>query len=35
MAESIRARCTTLLEAMPAETERDRQMAEMIEKARQ
>lgn len=35
MAEPIQARCNALLDAMPAETERDRKMAEMIEKARQ
>ncbi|APX32203.1 hypothetical protein BH708_05105 [Brachybacterium sp. P6-10-X1] len=35
MAEPIQARCQALLEAMPPETERDRQMAEMIDKTRQ
>lgn len=35
MAEPIRARCRAQLEAMPPETERDRKMVEMIEKARQ
>ncbi len=35
MAGPIQARCSALLEAMPPETERDRKMAEMIEKARQ
>ena len=35
MAEPIRARCAALLEAMPAKTERDRAMVEMIAKARQ
>lgn len=35
MAESIQARCQALLEAMPPETERDRKMTEMVEKARQ
>ncbi|HLR93595.1 MAG TPA: hypothetical protein VK053_03645 [Jiangellaceae bacterium] len=35
MAEPIQARCSALLDAMPPETERDRTMAEMIEKARQ
>jgi len=35
MAEPIQARCRALLEAMPPETERDRKMADGIEKARQ
>ncbi|WP_147916096.1 SDR family oxidoreductase [Ruania zhangjianzhongii] len=35
MAEPVRARCSALLEAMPPETERDRQMVEMIQKVRQ
>lgn len=34
MAEPVQARCSALLGAMPPETERDRKMAEMIEKAR-
>ncbi|WP_157006943.1 SDR family oxidoreductase [Agromyces laixinhei] len=35
MADPIHARCNALLEAMPAETERDRKMTEMIQNARQ